>query len=221
MNGFFSVKELPLPTSIRLIHGDCRNVLQEMEEESIDCVVTDPPYPREFDHVWDIMAEELPRVMKNDSFLITLLGHYQLPRVLDALRSGGLEFFWSCIATNNNQSIMHGFKAKCCHKPCLVFRKGNAKPQRIFYDNFSLRNETTQWKESQRLHKWGQAAAIFHEPVDAFCLKGGIVLDPFMGVGTTGIACIQTGRHFIGIEIEQVHFDTANRRLKGLPRRAR
>ena len=45
MNGFFSVKELPLPTSIRLIHGDCRNVLQEMEEESIDCVVTDPPYP--------------------------------------------------------------------------------------------------------------------------------------------------------------------------------
>lgn len=42
---------------------------------------------------------------------------------------------------------------------------------------------------------------------------GAIVLDPFMGSGTTGIACIRTGRHFIGIEINPTHYATACRRI--------
>ncbi|WP_233872422.1 DNA-methyltransferase [Paraburkholderia adhaesiva] len=42
---------------------------------------------------------------------------------------------------------------------------------------------------------------------------GGCVLDPFMGSGTTGVACIQTGRHFVGIELDPVHFDNACERI--------
>ena len=42
---------------------------------------------------------------------------------------------------------------------------------------------------------------------------GAIVLDPYMGSGTTGIACIRTGRRFIGIEIDEQHYQTARRRL--------
>jgi len=39
------------------------------------------------------------------------------------------------------------------------------------------------------------------------------VLDPFMGSGTTGVACVQTGRNFIGIEIEPKYFEIAQRRI--------
>lgn len=50
----------------------------------------------------------------------------------------------------------------------------------------------------------------------AWCLrriKGQAILDPFMGSGTTGIAAVRAGREFIGIEIDQTHFDTACRRI--------
>ncbi len=43
---------------------------------------------------------------------------------------------------------------------------------------------------------------------------GAMVLDPFMGSGTTGIACLRTGRRFIGIELDPVHFATAERRIR-------
>jgi DNA modification methylase len=43
--------------------------------------------------------------------------------------------------------------------------------------------------------------------------KGATVLDPFMGSGTTGVACVQTGRNFIGIEIDPAYFEIAKKRI--------
>jgi DNA modification methylase len=40
------------------------------------------------------------------------------------------------------------------------------------------------------------------------------ILDPFMGSGTTGVACVQTGRNFIGIEIDKGYYDIAEKRIK-------
>jgi len=51
----------------------------------------------------------------------------------------------------------------------------------------------------------------------AWCLsllKGDTILDPFMGSGTTGVACIRTGRRFIGIEIEPRYFDISVKRIE-------
>ena len=44
--------------------------------------------------------------------------------------------------------------------------------------------------------------------------QGATVLDPYMGSGTTGVACIRTGRKFIGVEIDPAHFETARKRLE-------
>ena len=50
--------------------------------------------------------------------------------------------------------------------------------------------------------------------VSALCSPDGAVLDPFMGSGTTGVACMNLGRKFIGIEIEPKYFDIACERIK-------
>lgn len=50
--------------------------------------------------------------------------------------------------------------------------------------------------------------------IESSCPGGGVVLDPFMGSGTTGVACVQTGRRFIGIEKEPSYFDIACRRIE-------
>jgi len=45
-------------------------------------------------------------------------------------------------------------------------------------------------------------------------VEGATILDPFMGSGTTGVACVQTGRNFIGIEIDPTYFAIAEKRIK-------
>ncbi|WP_322788546.1 site-specific DNA-methyltransferase [Paraburkholderia oxyphila] len=47
---------------------------------------------------------------------------------------------------------------------------------------------------------------------------GATVLDPFMGSGTTGVACVQTGRRFVGIELDPVHFECACERISNAHR---
>ena len=199
---------------IRVILGDCFGVMHVLKAGSVDAIITDPPYPRKFDRVWDALGSPAFKLCKDQSFLTTLCGHYQVPRVMNACLEGGWEWFWPCIASNKNQSIMHGYKAKCCHKPCLVFRKGGVRPHRIFCDDFALRSMTQQWKASQSRHCWGQSDAIFFEPIDAFTLPGQVVCDPFVGSGTTAIVCLRLKRQFIGIEISREYFDVAKKRIQ-------
>jgi site-specific DNA-methyltransferase (adenine-specific) len=46
------------------------------------------------------------------------------------------------------------------------------------------------------------------------CPPGGVVLDPFCGSGSTGVACVQTGRRFVGIELDPAYHEIARRRIK-------
>jgi len=54
---------------------------------------------------------------------------------------------------------------------------------------------------------------MFKWLVERASLNGETILDPFMGSGTTGVACVQTGRNFIGIEIEPKYYEIAQRRI--------
>jgi site-specific DNA-methyltransferase (adenine-specific) len=64
------------------------------------------------------------------------------------------------------------------------------------------------------LHPTGKPIPLFSQFVDKFTDRGEIVLDPFMGSGTTGVAALQMGRKFIGIEREQKYFDIACKRIE-------
>jgi site-specific DNA-methyltransferase (adenine-specific) len=63
-------------------------------------------------------------------------------------------------------------------------------------------------------HMTQKPVALMRELVSLFSNNNDIVLDPFMGSGTTGIACVKTGRRFIGIEHNPKHFDTACQRIE-------
>lgn len=69
-------------------------------------------------------------------------------------------------------------------------------------------------------HPTGKPLGLFRDFVEDFTDPGDLVLDPFMGSGTTGVACIKTGRHFIGIEKDEKHFATAVRRIREAERMA-
>ncbi len=64
------------------------------------------------------------------------------------------------------------------------------------------------------LHPTQKPIALMKWCIEMFTQEGDTILDPFMGSGTTGVACVQTGRNFIGIEIDEGYFNIAKKRIE-------
>jgi site-specific DNA-methyltransferase (adenine-specific) len=74
-----------------------------------------------------------------------------------------------------------------------------------------------EYNHTKRLHPTQKPVALFEYLIKTYTNEGDLVLDNCIGSGTTAIACINTNRHFIGIEKEQKYVDIANKRIKEMP----
>lgn len=68
---------------------------------------------------------------------------------------------------------------------------------------------------TNKKHHQTEKPVLLLENLLAICESGGTVLDPFMGSGSTGVACVNTGRSFIGMELDKGYFETAQKRIEG------
>lgn len=69
--------------------------------------------------------------------------------------------------------------------------------------------------DGKNLHDTEKPVKLMKILIDNSSQQNGIVLDPFMGIGSTGIACKELDRQFIGIEIDQQYYNIAQERIKG------
>ena len=69
-------------------------------------------------------------------------------------------------------------------------------------------------RKSERLHPAPFPLELAHDHIISWSNEGDTVLDPFMGSGTTGVACVKTGRRFIGIELDEEYFKIASNRIE-------
>jgi len=199
-----------------IVHGDCREILPLIPEGSIDLVLTDPPYPKEFNYVWGILGRVSFEALKDGKSLLTLCGHYQLADVIKEITQY-LDYHWCCVLPNNNQPIMHGWNIKVCWKPILWFVKGQPEHHEIITDNFAKRGMRTQLWKGQANHKWGQSEEMCYEPILILTQENDLILDPFLGSGTTCYCAKKLNRHCIGIEIEEKYCEiAANRCSQGV-----
>jgi DNA modification methylase len=196
-----------------LIQGDCLEVLRELSPGMVDAVVTDPPYgigensrkvasrgklakAKDYGHFdWDAKPcspEILCEIRRVSQMQIIFGGNYfELPAtscwlVWDKLN--GTNDFADCeLAWTNLKKAVRRIQ----YRWNGMIRDGN-----------DVRVHPTQKPEA--VMRW----CLGHLPADA-----DIILDPFMGSGTTGVACIQTGRKFIGIELDPKYFAIAQKRI--------
>ena len=192
-----------------LLLGDMRERGEEIPDESVDLVFTDPPYPQEFLSLWSDLSALAARVLKPNGMLIAYTGAMYLPEVMTRLAES-LSYWWAgAIILGQPHSKVHARNVNQTSKPLLFFVKPGAKPAAWIEDTY--RSEGAQ-KDG---HDWQQSIGCASYYIGKLLSKSGTVLDPFLGAGTTGRAALDSGCDFIGIDNDPKAFAVAQERLAG------
>jgi len=202
----------------KIICGDSLELIKEIPNESIDLILTDPPYgidkkgiknSSDLKVFYSILPEGY-RVLKKDGFFITFFSTKLLPEIF---KNNPFEYYWQFILNCPLGSVRSpiGFSK---YMSCFVFKKGNPKiikwNKDIFNDSPSKMVEPD---EGFINHPSPKPKRFIMELLKMFSNEEDIVLDPFMGSGSTAIACHLTNRSYIGFEIEKEYCDLAKQRL--------
>jgi DNA modification methylase len=208
----------------------CEEGLKKIEDESIDAIVTDPPYgigfnyhgkkdvsnnPEEYWKWLQPIYKEMLRVLKPGGFMA--IWQTQLY----------FKYFWEWFGENihiyigaknfvqiRKTPIVHGYD------PIIMkYKKGKPlRPKKQYRSiDFYVANTAsyvTNTKAIERQHPCPRPIDQVKVIIDNFVIENGLVLDCFMGSGTTAIACIETDRKYIGFEKEKRYYDLANFRIQ-------
>ena len=191
-----------------LYQGDCLEYMRGMADNSVDAVITDPPYgiadvwKGGFGRGWGVARLATPKRnawdTKPDSAIFD-----------EILRIGKQAVIWG--GNYFELPLSRGWLV--WNKPERGFSLSEAElawtskdmPMRVFDCHRSDTNRTHPTQKPLALMRWC---------IELISNPGDTVFDPFMGSGTTGVACAQTGRRFIGCEIDAEYFKIAERRIR-------
>lgn len=174
-----------------------------------DVIITDPPYPKEYLYLYDLLANKATELLKPGGSLIAMVGQSYLPEIMQKLGTR-LQYQWTAAyLTPGGQSVqLWAKKVNTFWKPVLWYINGEYSGHWIGDVSKSAVNDN-----DKRFHHWGQSESGMADLVKRFSKHGDIILDPFMGAGTTGRVCLPLGRKFIGIDIDSVMVEKARERI--------
>ena len=223
---------------MQLIQNDCLAVLKDIPNDSVDLIVTDPPYKvtsrgnagnsggmmqkklsmkGKIFQFNDIKPQDyLPefyRVLKDGSHFYLMTNHVNLQEMLNVATECGFKFIKSLIWNKGNKIMGQFYMSQ--FEYILFFRKG--KGVKInncgTSDILNVPNKKTKDKEGNNLHDTEKPVELMEILISNSSKENDIVLDPFMGIGSTGIACKKLKRDFIGIELDENYFEIAKQRI--------
>jgi len=200
----------------KIYNEDCIEGLKKIPSESIDCIITDPPYGINKSKIigdedfWTIgrMLPEAFRVLKKDSFFISFCSIEKIPELL---KLSPFNYRWMCIMFTNN-SMARGSMGFSAFVPALVFMKGKAKIKKQIRDVCEISTSSQQVKSFY--HPYQKHEKFLRDLILTSTKEGDIVLDPFIGGGSVAVECIKLHRNYIGFEVDKKYFDICINRLQ-------
>lgn len=211
----------------KIIHGDCLEILKDVPDGSIDCIITDPPYSlpnnqfrpesRIQQRTWGEFSPylsffrqfiaEAKRVLKPDGDIIIFCDETFYPVIYPALYAN---FYATKLVIWNKKRIgMGGIwrrKFELITHSYLQPKKEKSGDGDIIEFN----------PVRDKLHTSQKPVDMLEYIITKVTKENDIILDPFAGSGSTLVAAKNTGRNYLGIEIEESYIDIINKRLSAL-----
>lgn len=212
-----------------IICGDALTELRNLDSDSVDAVVTDPPFGIGFVYGDGKEAHSTPGAYWSWLEPICIeMWRVARPGAFFAIWQTQLNFphFWEWFGDLHIYAAVKNFvqlrptPINYGYDPVVMFYKDGEplrpeKPERSL--DWSIGNTArfiSETKALERQHPCPRPIDQVQTILENFVLPGGLVLDPFFGSGTTGIAAIATHRQFIGIELNPEYVQLAEKRLK-------
>lgn len=219
---------------VKLLQGDFLYLARNIPSGSVDLVVTDPPYRcisggragkknqpggiltvndgKLFEHN-DIKAEEyfpeMFRVLADNSHCYVMCNLLNLAHFMQVAQDVGFKIHNLLVWKKNNATPNRWYMKNC--EFTLFLYKGRAKP--INDCGSKQAHDFTNIIGNKR-HPTEKPVELMQYYIANSSDPGDVVFDPFMGCGSTGVAAVKSGRKFIGIELDQRYFETAQRRIE-------
>src|SRR5271169_3947313 len=168
-----SIPDFPSHTDRYEIHH-CSFVDAKIKSNSIDVIITDPPYPKEFLYLYEDLSKFASSVLKEGGSLICMVGQTYLPEYIQALQVA-MNYYWiGCYLTPGQSPNLWHKRVNTQWKPILWFVKGKYKGDCV---NDIFRSD----RNDKNYHMWGQSEAGMADLIDKFSNPGDLILDPFLG----------------------------------------
>ncbi len=177
-------------------YSRARALIEQVEAASVDVVICDPPYPREYLDCWSELGEFAARALKPGGLLVALSGQSFLPEVMQRLGQH-LRWWWLVhYATPGELGDNRARRVSVTGKPLLVYANGSYSG-RVFGD--TVRSEKWRVAAPARV---GPKRVAHDRAIQRFANPGDLVADPFLGSGTTAVAALRNGRRFVGGDLQ-------------------
>lgn len=219
------------------MHGDCLELMKKIPDCSIDLVVTDPPYKtitggnsngansvrpkgmlsghkKLFNYQNTCLPNqwmpELFRVLKNESHCYVFTNTLNMRVMLEEAERVGFKLHNILVWEKNNCTPCQYYMKNCEY--VLFMRKGPAK----WINNIGQSKTVHQFPNiiGKKQHPTEKPVSLIQFYIENSSNFGDVILDPFMGSGSAGIACLNADRQFIGIELDDKYFKLAQDRIK-------
>jgi site-specific DNA-methyltransferase (adenine-specific) len=217
---------------IELRLGDCLEVMRSISDKSIDLVLTDPPYNiarknnfatmgragidfGEWDKGFDLFSyiDQVSRILKKDGSFVVFNDWRNLGAIADYAEKQGFDTKDMIRLEKSNPMPRNRDRRYITDYECAIwFVKKGAKWTFNRQDSKYQRPKFVANIESG-LHPTQKNLSLMENLVKIHSNQGDMVIDPFMGSGTTGLACKNLNRKFIGIEQNADYFEIAKNRI--------
>ena len=161
-------------------------------------------------------ASEIYRILKDGSHCYIMTNNKNLQDMLNTLTSVGFSFI-KCLIWDKGNKIMGQFYMSQ-FEYIIFLRKGRGVKINSCgtSDLLSIPNKKTKDENGNNIHDTEKPVDLMKILIENSSQVGDTVLDPFMGSGSTGVACKELGRNFIGVELDKQYFDIATKRIDNI-----
>lgn len=219
---------------IELWQGDCLELMKNIPDGSVDLVLTDPPYLCDYSRhdsksrfskkiandennsanegMIERYLQECFRIMKDNTAIYCFCNYKKIDFFKQQIEKAGFNLK-NIIIWDKQRNGMGDLSTTFAYSYEFIIFASKGQPK-IRGKRISDVWQFARVKPKEQTHQNQKPIDLLKQAIEKSSDEGAVVFDGFMGSGSTGVACVNTNRHFIGIELDEGYFNIAKKRIE-------